>query len=498
VADDYLQEVQHKYEEYAKQAKGVHKLVEQADHAARAAGAASLSAAGGARTPPSAAATGRQQQQQQAGAAGADTATPSSPSSNSGGGGGLRAPQHTRLLTWQNLAAYCVQQLGMWPGSGVALPAVQQEALLRIVANSHLHLDPSISCRAYQLLLRNLRDHPPSQLLLPEGAAGDEPCGLLCATDRQSGLCWDMGFTPCAGSGPPLLQQPTTPFELLQQLVRNAVACLGTSGGGSSGGGSGRSSISSSQQGAGASQGQALLLMYVLELLQADLQARLAAFEQHRRLAGSLPTQAQRDEATQRAATVLRHSLLFRVMQVGSCAAHGVRLATVPSLCVQLLVQRGMMRVPHALRAPRPSPHHASPWASGRRPWRGHLALHPQPAEGQAPARARCAAAGICCCGRRGNSSRRQPWQQHARLHAGHARVRAATAAGCRLERGRCVCCARVGAGPSCWRPAAAAHAGAAVQRLRGGGRVWQRRAWAPPHAAQHSRARPAERQDGA
>lgn len=280
--EEYLQDVLQKSEDYGKRTADVVRLIDQAERAAAAAAAGPGSAA---------AAAAEQAEEEEDGDRSDGHAQP----------GSLTEQQRTRLLSWQSLAAFCVQQLGMWPGSGIALPHAQQELLLRVVAHHDLHLDAAISPRAHALLLQHLRDHPPAMLQPPPaGAAGSsssQPPVLVCAT--LSGTCWDLGFGP--GSTPVLPHAPS-PFPLLQQLVRNAVLLVT--------GGSGSQGPERSLQGEG------LLLLYVVELLQADLLPRQAAFEQHRQLLRSLPSQVAKDEAARRAATVLQHSLLFRVMQV--------------------------------------------------------------------------------------------------------------------------------------------------------------------------------------
>jgi len=258
VPDDYIQEGAAKYDDYAKKRDQVAKL------------AAKLSAS----------------------AAHTDHKSATDPSN--------------RVAGWQSSAAFCVQQSSMWPGSGVVLQLQQQEMLLHILVNHDLHLNPQISSKAYSLLVQNLVEHPPVKLV---AGSQDQPPVLECAT--QNGLCWDV-FTRLTN---PLLPGASGPFPMLQQLIQNAVQLVtgGYSRSSSSGGGSSaRSSSSSSKK---ASQGQGLLLLYVVQLLQADLLVRQAAFERYSQLAQSLPAE-QQDEARNRAATVLQHSILYRTMQV--------------------------------------------------------------------------------------------------------------------------------------------------------------------------------------
>jgi hypothetical protein len=108
-----------------------------------------------------------------------------------------------------------------------------------------------------------------------------------------------------------LLPDAASPFPLLQQLLQNAVHLVTGSRPGSS------SSSSCAKNTAAASQGQGLLLLYVVQLLQADLLVRQSAFERYMQLSQSLDNEAHKDKAVSRAQTVLQHSLLYRVMQVG-------------------------------------------------------------------------------------------------------------------------------------------------------------------------------------
>lgn len=223
------------------------------------------------------------------------------------------ADQSSEVAKWQGAAAICLQQLAVWPGSGIALQLQQQEALLHIMANGDLHTDPMLASKAYTLLLQNLAQHPPARL---SGSDSSQPPVLQNAVDRDSGLCWGM-FNH---QSKPLLQDAPTPFPLLQQLVQNAVRLVANPQARTSSSGGGASSSSSRK---GGSQGQALLLLHVVQLLQADLLVRQVAFERYMELAQTLETDAQKDQARSRAATVLQHSLLHRVMQVSVAGLFG-------------------------------------------------------------------------------------------------------------------------------------------------------------------------------
>jgi hypothetical protein len=210
------------------------------------------------------------------------------------------ADQQTEVSKWQGNAEFCLQQLSMWPGSGIALQLQQQEALLHIMVNSDLHLDPQLSSKAYCLLLRNLSQHPPVQLSAPHQQS---PPVLQRAT--SSGVCWQP-FEPMRQ---PLLPDAPTPFPMLQHLVQNAVRLVTGKAARSSSSGSRSSSKA-------ASQGQALLLLYVVQLLQADLLVRQVAFERYMQLSKTAEGESKKEQALIRAGTVLQHSLLHRIMQV--------------------------------------------------------------------------------------------------------------------------------------------------------------------------------------
>jgi hypothetical protein len=215
--------------------------------------------------------------------------------------------QHPDVAKWQGHAAFCLQQLAMWPGSGVALHLQQQEALLHIMVNADLQSDPLLSSKAYSLLLQNLAMHPPAKL--SANSQGQPP---VLQTVAESGLCWGL-FNH---GSKPLLQDAQSPFTMLQQLVQNAVRLVTGEGARSSSSSGGGATSSNSSSKSAASQGQALLLLYVVQLLQADLLVRQVCFERYMALSQTAEQEAAKEEAASRAATVLQHSLLHRVMQV--------------------------------------------------------------------------------------------------------------------------------------------------------------------------------------
>lgn len=235
--------------------------------------------------------------------------------------------QLSEVAKWQGAAATCLQQLSMWPGSGIALQQQQQEALLHIMANADLHTDGLLASRAYDLLLQNLAKHPPAQLTdslssAPQGSSQEQQPPVL-QNAALSGTCWVL-FNH---QGTPLLPDAPSPFQLLQALVQNAVRLAASpcarssssSGSGSYGGCSGGASAAGSVKSAAAaagSQGQALLLLYVVQLLQADLLVRQAAFERYMALSKAVEGEVVQDEARSRAAAALQNSLLHRVMLV--------------------------------------------------------------------------------------------------------------------------------------------------------------------------------------
>jgi hypothetical protein len=207
--------------------------------------------------------------------------------------------QNTEVAKWQSNAAFCTEHFALWPGSGVVLQLQQQEALLHFVADADLHTDPMLAAEAYTLLLQNLAQHPPVKLVV--SSTRDQTPVLQCASNND--LCWIM-FNH---SSKRLLPDAASPFPLLQQLLQNALHLVTGSRPGSNSG---------ARTAAAASQGQALLLLYVVQLLQADLLVRQSAFERYMQLSQSLTNEGQRDKAISRGQTVLQHSLLYRVMQV--------------------------------------------------------------------------------------------------------------------------------------------------------------------------------------
>lgn len=215
---------------------------------------------------------------------------------------------HAETAKWQSGAAFCIQQLSMWPGSGISLQLQQQEALLHVMVNHDLHLDRQLSAKAYNLLLQHLATHPPVRIsqVQPENSQQQPPV-LHCSASM--GLSWDM-FNH---TSKPLLVEAPSPFPMLQQLVSNAVLLVERRS--NSGGGTAHSNGAAPGIIQG-SQGQALLFLYLVQLLQADLLVRHMAFERYMKLADTLQQEAQAAEACSRACTALQLSLLFRVMQV--------------------------------------------------------------------------------------------------------------------------------------------------------------------------------------
>jgi hypothetical protein len=215
---------------------------------------------------------------------------------------------------WQSRAALVVHQLEAWAGSRVALQQPLQEMLMHIVINYDLHPDPRISVRAYRLLVQNLAAHPPLKpaAVLQEG----QPRQLL-----RNALSWNpmarsaladdnkdaadaqnrapMGFKEIFGG---------MRFDLLQKLVRNAVQLV-----------TGNSeSACWSVRPPGLQQvstGKALLLLWLVQLLQADAHVRLAVFEEHMASCKGLDADAVK-EVKRRAASVLSESLLHKLMRV--------------------------------------------------------------------------------------------------------------------------------------------------------------------------------------
>jgi hypothetical protein len=215
---------------------------------------------------------------------------------------------------WQSRAALVVHQVEAWAGSRVALQQPLQEMLMHIVINYDLHPDPRISVRAYRLLVQNLAVHPPLKpaAVLQEG----QPRQLL-----RNALSWNpmarsaladdnkdaadtqnrapMGFKEIFGG---------VRFDLLQKLVRNAVQLV-----------TGNSeSACWSVRPPGLQQvstGKALLLLWLVQLLQADAHVRLAVFEEHMASCKGLDADAVK-EVKSRAASVLSESLLHKLMRV--------------------------------------------------------------------------------------------------------------------------------------------------------------------------------------
>eukprot|EP00879_Flechtneria_rotunda_P027471 GHRR01029431.1.p1 GENE.GHRR01029431.1~~GHRR01029431.1.p1 ORF type:complete len:312 (+),score=149.13 GHRR01029431.1:145-1080(+) len=198
---------------------------------------------------------------------------------------------------WQGSAAYINRQLSLWAGSSTMLPMHLQQCLLHIALNQELHPDPLISVKAYQLLWVNLQRHPPA---VPAAMAERQPPVLQTFEElwhplhpkqtQRSKLTAKLG-----GTG----------FGAFQDLVSNAVLLVTGSSSGIN---------SSSSNSSAPSQGKALVLLYLVQLLHSDCVARLAAFEQHMQLCQG-PTQEQK-ALRQRALVLLQNSYLFRVMEV--------------------------------------------------------------------------------------------------------------------------------------------------------------------------------------
>jgi hypothetical protein len=219
---------------------------------------------------------------------------------------------------WQSRAAFVVHHLSAWAGSRVELQQQLQEMLMHIVINYDLHPDPCISVRAYQLLVQNLAVHPPLKpaAVLQEG----QPRQLL-----RSALSWNplarsalddtkdaadakerapMGFKEIFGG---------VRFSLLQNHMRNAVQLVT----GNSNSACWNVRPPGLQQ---ASTGKALLLLWLVQLLQADVHVRLAVFEEHMVSCKGL----EADEVKMvksRAASVLSESLLYKLMRVSACCS---------------------------------------------------------------------------------------------------------------------------------------------------------------------------------
>lgn len=211
-------------------------------------------------------------------------------------------------LRWQKKAVYCVERLAAWAGTDVSLQSHLQEKLAHIVLNHRLHVDPLVSLKAYQLLLKNLQQHPPVKAV----PAADAQPYLLEVNEH----CWDplsrstVGELIRADAAGGKQSGTLTGFEIVQDLVNNAVLLV-----------TGNENISNVMHreatGAVASQGKALLLLYIVQLLQADCNTRLAVFEQHMHYvasSGADPEEAY--ELRGRAASLLQLSLLYRLIEV--------------------------------------------------------------------------------------------------------------------------------------------------------------------------------------
>jgi cell division septum initiation protein DivIVA len=215
---------------------------------------------------------------------------------------------------WQSRAAFVVHHLEAWAGSRVALQQQLQEMLMHIVINYDLHLDPRISVRAYRLLVQNLAAHPPvkpaavlqeaqpRQLLrnalswnpMARSALAEDNKDAADAKDRAP-----MAFKEIFGG---------VRFSLLQNLVRNAVQLVT--------GNSNSACWNVRPPGLPqVSTGKALLLLWLVQLLQADAHVRLAVFEEHMASCKGLDAEEAR-MVKSRAASVLSESLLHKLMRV--------------------------------------------------------------------------------------------------------------------------------------------------------------------------------------
>jgi len=213
---------------------------------------------------------------------------------------------------WQQKATYCLKQLGIWAGSSIALQQPLQEYLLHILVNDDVHTDRLLSVQAYKLLQLNLQAHPPSAV--QGGLSSPQPAVLLL-----NDSCWQ----PMANTTSAALTEAVgdkSKFALFQDLIRNAADIVSGSGrGDSSADGSSSSAASSVCTGQG-SQGKALLLLYLVQVLQADCCVRLSVFRQHMAAAsGAVLSQQDQQRARERAAVLIQHSFLFRLMEVSCC-----------------------------------------------------------------------------------------------------------------------------------------------------------------------------------
>ncbi|KAF6262020.1 hypothetical protein COO60DRAFT_1636231, partial [Scenedesmus sp. NREL 46B-D3] len=214
---------------------------------------------------------------------------------------------------WQSRAAFVVHHLQAWAGSRVALQQPLQEILMHIVINYDLHPDPSISVRAYRLLVQNLAAHPP---LKPAGALLEgQPRQLLRSTLSWNPLT-NSALTANDKDAADTKERPPMGFKeifggmrfgLLQSLVRNAVQLVT--------GNSNSACWNVRPPGLQRpSTGKALLLLWLVQLLQADAHVRLAVFEEHMQSCEGLDA----DEVSMvksRAASVLSESLLHKLMR---------------------------------------------------------------------------------------------------------------------------------------------------------------------------------------
>jgi hypothetical protein len=216
---------------------------------------------------------------------------------------------------WQQKAAYCLKQLGIWAGSSIALQQPLQEYLLHILVNDDVHTDRLLSVQAYKLLQLNLQAHPPSAV---QGGLGSPQPAVLLLNDS----CWQ----PMANTTSAALTEAVgdkSKFALFQDLIRNAADIVSGSGRGDSsadGSSSSAAAAASSVCTGQGSQGKALLLLYLVQVLQADCCVRLSVFRQHMAAAsGAVLSQQDQQRARERAAVLIQHSFLFRLMEVSCC-----------------------------------------------------------------------------------------------------------------------------------------------------------------------------------
>jgi hypothetical protein len=218
---------------------------------------------------------------------------------------------------WQSRAAFVVHHIESWAGSRVELQQQLQEMLMHIVINYDLHPDPRISVRAYRLLMQNLAAHPP---LKPEAVLQGQPRQL-----GRSVLAWNPLAKPALDDTKDAADaQGRVPlsfkeifggvrFSLLQNLVRNAVQLVT----GNSNSACWNVRAPGLQQ---VSTGKALLLLWLVQLLQADAHVRLAVFEEH--MASCKGLEADEVKMVKsRAASVLSESLLHKLMLVSGTQA---------------------------------------------------------------------------------------------------------------------------------------------------------------------------------